>query len=197
MRKKRVELFWFIAILFIVLSLKGLSAFAQEANEATPQSGIPKIVIYQAINFTGLVLILYFALRKKVSAYFLKRHGDLTLQLREAKQLKDEAEAKNKEYLEKIRNLESEASQILAQIRTEGEASKNRIIAEAKVLAEAIQVEAKRAAENEIQKAKTELYDEVLSQSLEGARSLLIKSVVEKDQLRLQKEFVEKIEAVQ
>jgi F-type H+-transporting ATPase subunit b len=197
MTKRRGEFFWFIIILLVVLSLVGVVCLAEEGAEAVQAPGIPKIVFYQAINFFGLLAILYYFLHKKVAAHFVKRHDDLTLQLREAKKLKDDAEVKHQEYLVKIKNLESEADQILTQIKLEGEASKNRIVAEAKALAEAIQIEAKKSAANEVQKAKAELYDEVLAQSLEGARTLLTKSVVDKDQLRLQKEFVEKIEAVQ
>jgi F-type H+-transporting ATPase subunit b len=158
---------------------------------------IPKIVFYQAINFFCLVGLLYYFLRKPVKAHFAKRHNDLTTAIREAKKLKDEAEAKRQEYVLKIKTLESESAKILNQIRTEGESSKLRIIEEAKRISELIQTEAKRAANNEIEKARAELYDEVLEQALAGARTLLTKSVAEKDQLRLQKEFVEKIEAVQ
>ncbi len=158
---------------------------------------IPKVVFYQAINFFCLVGLLYYFLRKPAKAYFAKRHDDLTSAIREAKRLKEEAEAKHQEYVLKIRNLETESTRILNQIRAEGEASKIRMIEEAKRISESIETEAKRAANNEVEKARAELYDEVLEQALAGARALLTKSVAEKDQLRLQKEFVEKIEAVQ
>jgi F-type H+-transporting ATPase subunit b len=158
---------------------------------------IPKVVLYQAINFFCLVGLLYYFLRKPVVAHFAKRHDDLTLAIREAKKLKEEAEAKHQEYVLKIKNLEGESTKILNQIRSEGEASKQRMIEEAKRISDSIQMEAQRTANNEIEKARAELYDEVLEQALAGARTLLTKSVAEKDQLRLQKEFVEKIEAVQ
>jgi F-type H+-transporting ATPase subunit b len=158
---------------------------------------IPKVVLYQAINFLCLVGLLYYFLRKPTKAYFAKRHDDLTSAIREAKRLKDEAEAKHQEYVLKIKNLEAESTKILNQIKAEGEASKTRMIEEARRISETIQTEAKRTANNEVEKARAELYDDVLEQALVGARTLLTKSVAEKDQLRLQKEFVEKIEAVQ
>jgi F-type H+-transporting ATPase subunit b len=158
---------------------------------------IPKVVFYQAINFFCLVGLLYYFLRKPVKAHFTKRHDDLTSALREAKKLKEEAEVKHQEYVLKIRNLENESAKILNQIKAEGEASKLRMIDEGKRISEAIQSEAKRTANNQIEKARAELYEEILEQALTGARTLLTKSVAEKDQLRLQREFVEKIEAVQ
>lgn len=158
---------------------------------------IPRVVFYQVINFAGLVAILYFLLRKTVVAHFAKRHDDLTSAIREAKRVKEEAETKHQEYVLKIKNLEGESAKLLSQIKREGEESKQRMIDEAKRISQTIQEEAKRTASMEIEKARAELYDEVLEQALVGARALLTKSVAEKDQLRLQKEFVEKIEAVQ
>jgi len=161
------------------------------------ENEIPRVVLYQTINFLCLGLLLYFFLRKPVAALFLKRHNDLTAAIREAKKLKEEAEAKYQEYLAKIQTLESDSARVLNQIKAEGEASKQRIIEEATRVSENILKEAQRTATNEVERARAELYDEVLEQALVGARSILTQSVVEKDQLRLQKEFVEKIEAVQ
>jgi F-type H+-transporting ATPase subunit b len=190
--KKRLIFFFTV----LGLSLFCLLALGEE-GEVGHEAGIPRVVFYQALNFFGLGAILYFLLRKKVSGYFAKRHDDLTKALREARVLKEEAERKHQEYVLKIKKLEIDAESILNQIRKEGEATKQRITEEAKRLAATIESEAKKAADNEVEKARAELYDEVLDQALKGARSLLTSSVAEKDQLRLQKEFVAKIEAVQ
>jgi F-type H+-transporting ATPase subunit b len=184
--------FCLLAFIFL-LSLASLGS----EGEALSEHSIPKVVLYQAVNFFGLLLIMYFALRKKVSAYFSRRHDDLTAVLLEAKKQKEEAEQKHQRYSLKIKNLEKEGAKVLDQIRIEGEESKKRIVEEAKRISESIQIEAKRSADNESEKARAELYGEVLEQALSGARALLVKSVVDNDQRRLQKEFVEKIEAVQ
>jgi F-type H+-transporting ATPase subunit b len=184
-------LVWFLAA-FLACSV-GFGASGGEHHS----EGIPKSVVYGAINFAGVLALLYYFTRDKVRSYFSSRHEKLTAAIREAKILKDEADRKHSEYTEKIRNLEREAGNILSQIRREGEETKARMIDEAKKLAETIEAEAKRAAQNEVEKAKAQLYDEVLQQALDGARSVLAKSVAENDQRRLQKEFVEKIEAVQ
>jgi F-type H+-transporting ATPase subunit b len=161
------------------------------------EHGVPKIVIYQALNFFGLLLILYFVIKNKVSSFFVARHKTLTAAITEAQRMRTEAAKLHEEYSVKIQNLEREADNMLNQMKREGKEAKQRLLDEAKKLAEAIEREAKRTAENEVGRAKSELYEDVLQQSLEGARMLLSKTVVDNDQRRLQKEFVEKIEAVQ
>jgi F-type H+-transporting ATPase subunit b len=188
---------WWLGLIALGILICSTLAFGEEGAAESHASGIPRIVFYQALNFFGLIAILFYLMRNKVQAFFLKRHEVLTAALTEARRVREEAEKKHQEYTIKIQNLENESGNLIAQIRKEGEEAKNRLISEAKVLAETIHKEAKRTAENEIEKAKADLYDEVLQQSLEGARRLLETSIVTNDQKRLQREFVEKVEAVQ
>ncbi len=184
-------------VLFMVLTLICSIVLGGEHEGAAHEGGIPQIVFYQAINFFGVVLLLFFIGRKKVSGFFNKRYEALAGAVREAKLLKEAAEKKHEEYTVKIQNLNRESEKILQQIRADGEETRRKIIEEAQRVAAAIQVEAQRAAANEIERAKVHLYEEVLQQALDGAHVLLTKSIAEGDQKRLQKEFVEKIEAVQ
>jgi F-type H+-transporting ATPase subunit b len=199
MMKKVIASKLFKTLLFTIVLAIGFAALAEEggAEHAEHAEGIPRVVVYQFINFFGLMAILYFALKNRVRDFFTKRHDNLTSAIREARRAKEEAETRHQEYVVKIQNLEREASAYLDQIKREAEDSKRRIIEEAKKLAENVRREAARAAENEAEKAKAELHDEVITQALDGARKILSQSVAENDQRRLQKEFVEKIEAVQ
>jgi len=183
--------------IFVVVTILSPCAFAEEGAGSHAEGGVPRIVLYQALNFFGLLIILFFVVKNKVGGFFAKRHETLTLALNEAKKQKQEAEKRHQEYVIKIQNLERDATVFIDQIKKDAEESKKRIIEEAIKLVEVVRQEAKRSAENEIEKAKAQLYDEVLQQSLDGARGLLGESIAENDQRRLQKEFVEKIEAVQ
>ena len=183
----------FFAAIIIITSV----AFAEESGSEAHESGIPRIVFYQALNFFGLIVILFYLTKSKVKDFYFQRHKTLTAALTEAKRIREEAEKKHQEYTIKIQDLEKQADAVIEKIRLEGEQAKNRMIAEAKTLAQAIDLEAKRTASNEIEKAKAELYDEVLQQALDGARGILEKSIAANDQKRLQREFVDKIEAVQ
>jgi F-type H+-transporting ATPase subunit b len=179
----------------VVATFVSTFAFAEEAE--VHSGGIPRIVFYQALNFFGLIAILIYLVRSKVSAFFFERHKTLTAALTEAKKIREDAEKKHQEYTIKIQNLENQSDSLIDQIRREGEEAKSRMIEEAKSLAAAIEVESKRSAQNEIDRAKSEIYDDVLQQALTGAHTLLEKSIAANDQQRLQREFVEKIEAVQ
>lgn len=183
-----------ILLLFVLF---GTWAWAQEPGGGHESGGIPTTVYYQALNFFALLAVLFFFLKKRIGTHFEKRHEVLTTALTESRRAKEEAEKKHQEYSVRLRDLEKEASQTLENIRREGEEVKRRLVEEARRLAENIELDAKRTAENEVAKARTHLYEETVTQVLEGARALLKKTVVETDQRRLNKEFVEKIEAVQ
>ena len=191
---KRKEFLSFLV--FVAVSLFAIGAFAEEAT-GVAETGVPRMVYYQAFNFFALIAILVYFLKSKVGPFFKKRHDDVVEALKEANRIKTEAENKHQEYVIKIQELQREQDSVLEQMRRDGEDSRKRIMEEAKRISENIKLEARRAAETEMEKARAELYDEVLQQALEGARTLLVKSVAENDQRRLQKEFVEKIEVVQ
>ncbi|MDZ4677307.1 MAG: ATP synthase F0 subunit B [Oligoflexia bacterium] len=188
----------FLLTLLTAMIVVSLAAFAESGSHASGANhGVPKIVYYQALNFFGLLIILYFVVKNKVSGYFSARHKTLTAAITEAQRMRTEAAKMHEEYSVKIQNLEREAGQMLEQMKLEGKEAKQRLLDEAKKLVENIEREAKRTAQNELDRAKAELYDDVLQQALDGARTLLTNTVVDNDQRRLQKEFVEKIEAVQ
>ena len=187
-----------VILVLVGVALAAFVAFAGEGEVgAAHEGGIPKIVSIQALNFFLLVILLVAFLKGKVATYFTQRHSHLSMAVEAAKRVKAEAEQRHREYTVKLERLESEGQAMLEQMRKEGEAIRQRIIEEAKKQAANIEREAKLTANNEIERAKNHIYDELLSMTIDGARGVLGQSVAEKDQLRLQKEFVAKIEAVQ
>jgi F-type H+-transporting ATPase subunit b len=193
----RPVVLWSIAAVLVCAVAQAEESGHAVAEGVHHEVGVPKVVYYQALNLGILVIGLVYLLRKKAQGFFKKRHSDLTVAIQEARRAKDEAEKRHQEYSLKIRNLEKESSSYFEQMRQEGEAAKARMIEEAKRIAETIRAEAKRTVENEINKAKLELREEALRLSLDSARVLLTSKVEEPDRQRLQREFVEKIEAVQ
>ena len=161
--------------LFNILLMIAICAFAcwafGEEGAAEAETGIPRIVYYQAINVFLLVAILVYFLKPKVGAFFNGRRETVLAALKEANRIKTEAENKHQEYVIKIQELQKEQDSVLEQIRRDGEETRKRIMEEAKRLSENIKNEAARAAETEVEKARSELYDEVLQQAhdLHGA----------------------------
>lgn len=183
-------------IIFFMLALIPFLALASDSHHGA-EEGVPRVVLYQFINFFALVGLIFYFTRSKMSQFFRLRSENLMASLKEAKRLKQEAETRLQEYTEKLDQLQRENAQTLQRIKEEGLATRKRMEEEAERSARAMEEEVRKTAMSEIEKAKTTLYEEVLQGSLDGARALLSKSVVENDQRRLQKEFVDKIEVVQ
>lgn len=152
--------------------------------------------VYQAINVSILAGILFWFLKPKVIEMFKSRSIDLQKAVTESKRLKEEAEVQKEEIQNRLRKLSATANETLARVQAEANALKARMKEETAKAINDIQREAKLAAEREILKAQGTLYEEALESSLSQARKLLTEGVVATDQKRLQKEFVEKIEAV-
>jgi F-type H+-transporting ATPase subunit b len=186
--KKNILLYFFLLLISAV-------AFAEESHGAH-EGGIPKVVYYQALNFFTLIAILAYILKSKVSSFFTKRYDTLKAAIQESRRLKDEAEKRHQEYSVKLQKLENEMSHSLEKIQSEGEIIKKKIIQEAQKAAIIIESETKKTIDVELERAKKLLFEEALNQSLSNARDLMSKNVGATDQQRLQKEFVDKVEAM-
>lgn len=175
-------------------------AFAQEHGEAHggghEAAGLPTAVYYQAINFVLYAGLLFFFLRKPVKNYFSNRQADFKQALIKAEAARKEAETKKKEIQERLARLQNSSQDSIAQARAEAEALKAKILQDAAELSQKLREDARRTAELEIERAKHELREELLNQSVALAQKMLADKMVEQDQKRLQTEFVDKIQVV-
>lgn len=177
-----------------------LPAFAIAAGsghgEAHAAGGVPMAVVFQAINFLIYVGVLYFLLRKPVLSFFTGREQAFKQALVKAESAKREAEAKKREIQDRLNRLETTADESVAQAKAEAAALKARILKEASELSQKLRDEAHSATEFEVARAKHELREELLVQSVAAAREMLADQMAEPDQKRLQTEFVDKIQVV-
>jgi len=157
---------------------------------------IPREVFWQFVNFSIFVGLLFFLLRKKVVAHFKDRESTFRQALIKAEHARKEAETQKNIIKEKLDKLESGAKLDLERATREAEELKAKILSEAQEIIANLKKEAERTAESEIQKAKLELREELLSGAIAQAKQILNEKVKEPDQKRLQKEFVEKIQVV-
>lgn len=167
---------------------------AASADAHGAHDGIPSVVWYQAINFLIYIGLLFYFLRKPVKNYFASRQAAFNAALVKAQAAKAEAEAQKKEIQDRLNRLQAESDKAIAQAKAEAEQMRARIVKDAEELANNLRAEAQRSASFEIQRAKNELREELLSQSLALSQKILQEKVGEADQKRLQTEFVEKIE---
>ena len=151
-------------------------------------------MIWKVVNFVVFVVIFYLIWTKVVSKMLAGR-GALILRtpLKRRRTMKENAEAKEKEYNEKLSLLDSKIKDIHADLKKDGEAEKVRILEEAELAATRIKEQARQLVDLEMDRAKAELRKEVSLLSVEMARETLKKELTSEDQERLVKESLEKI----
>lgn len=172
------------------------SGAAHAASGGHGDGGIPAAVYWQALNFVLFAALLWFLLRKKVPAYFKERAANFNMALAKAEKARLEAEAQKREIEQRLKTLQASADQSVAQAKAEAEELRKKILREAEELSVRMKEDARRTAEIELQRAKTELREEVLAQAVTAAKQILSEKIAETDQKRLQSEFVEKIQVV-
>ena len=180
----------------LLIALMPVIAIAQEHEaEGHHESGLPMVVYLQAINFILYAGLLVYFLRKPVRDYFTGRREAFNAALTKAAAAKAEAEARKKEVETKIRDLQANAASDLARAKTDAAALEARILKEADEISAHLKTEANRTATFEIERAKGEIREDLLNQSVAFSTKLLKEKMAEGDQKRLQTEFVDKIGA--
>lgn len=149
---------------------------------------------YRLFNFLLLAAILAWAAKKAdLKGLLAARRDQIAKALREAEEARDEAERKLAEYSEKLEKATREIDDIYTAIRVDGEAEKNRIIAEAQETAERIREQAKINARQEVETARAELRAETARLSVQLAESTLKRSVSRADQDKFVDEYLSKV----
>ena len=183
----------FFAMLIFFMPVFVLAEEAAGEHEIT----IPyKTIFFQALNFGLFLLIIFVVARKAVARYFLDREEKFKQALLRAEAARINAEQQKRDIEQRLNLLEQSATENIEQARAEAKELKNKILHEAQDLSKNLRDEANRTAQVEIERAKGELREELLSQAMTMAKKVLNEKMVDQDQKRLQNEFVEKIQVV-
>jgi F-type H+-transporting ATPase subunit b len=198
---------------FFCLTLSSFSAVAEEAaheaasgaeaahgaghaETAGHAAGIPMSVTYQVINFVIYIALLVYFLRNPIRNFFKNREQLYKQALVKGESARRDAEKKKRDIQQQLRALEASSDDSLDNARAEATALKLQIQQEGEELSARLREEAERSTTIEIARAKTQLREEMLTQSVALARKLLEDKIAEPDQKRLQSEFVGKIDEV-
>ncbi len=182
------------SILLAVLLVALLSGVACASGGGHTDSGVLlKDFLYRILNFGIVVAILVYFLRKPLTKGLAGRREDIEKALAEAKQAKEDAEAKFAEYDRKLAEATEEIAGISEAIRREGELEQQKIIANAKQMAAKIEQDAEKAAELEVAKARTELQREAVQLAVNLAEKTLKKNFTKDDDARLIDEYMQKV----
>ncbi len=195
MKKIKGWTFFRAAIFFLPLfmALIGFDAWASEDGGHGGESWLSSSFIFKVANFVILIAVLYWLLAKQAKAFFTNRKESIKQALEEAKNNKEEAERRYKEFSGKLAGLEEKAKEIAKDLREEGEKEKENIINEAREVAKKILEQAEITASHEIKKAIQELREEATNLIVSLAEETIKKEISGEDQEQLIKDYVDKL----
>ncbi len=179
------------AVVFMLI-LPLLPSMAFGSTEEGGHQGIDKMrLLWSAINFVVLALVIAVIWVKVINKLLDKRSGDIKKAIDDAAAAKEAAEKKAADYKTQLDNLDSRIAEVIETLKREGEAEKERLIKEAGAAAQKFASQAKLAAEQEVKNAKKEMKKEALIMAIKMAEEILKKEVRSEDQKRLVKGCIE------
>jgi F-type H+-transporting ATPase subunit b len=188
---------WFALFVLLLFFLGPLVAAwaAGGGHETGDRSADLWDLLWRIVNFTLLVIILTWALKRAgVKKFFTARTEEIRLKLEELKRQKEASEKKYQELERSLREFEQKKRDILEQYAEEGQAEKERIMAEAKDRADQIIEQAEVTIQQEMASAGDRLKREVVNLASQRALELIEERMTDKDQDRLVNEFIERLE---
>ncbi len=194
MKPKRVVLGLHMTL--FALTLLTLPEFAlSEGYSAEVEVPWSKVTA-QVVNLTIFLTLVAFLTRKQIAGYFRSRYESYHDLVNRAEQSRQEAEKVRTEIHQRLERLEASAQESIETARKEAKELSQKIEQEAQDLTAKLRAEAEKSAFFELERAKSELREELLELSLQAAQQVLSQSINGTEQKRLQDEFVNKIQAV-
>lgn len=193
--KRRYALILGVNALYIFLFFGWSLASGGGGHGEAQENGQLLDLIYRVINFGLLVVILFVVLRKvHIGRFFSARRDEIKKKLDDLSREKEAAESRYRDLEESLREFETKKAKIIQQLRSEGLAEKEKIIAEAEEKARQILDKADLTIEREILAAKDRLREEVMNLAARKAREIITKEIKDSDQDQLVNDFIERVE---
>lgn len=139
-----------------------LAAEGEEHVSALLDPHGPGLVVWTAITFAIVLMVLYKFTWDPMMEALDKREANIAGKVADAERVHQEAEAVRKKYEDQLESVRQEAQQII----DEGEADKKRIIQEAHDKASKEARDVRERAEREIQLAKNKALDELKADAI-------------------------------
>ncbi|SPD74867.1 ATP synthase subunit b [uncultured Desulfobacterium sp.] len=189
-----------VAVLLLVWGMAFASGGGEAAGGHGGGHGSNQMVdlMYRVINFALLVIILFIVVKKtSVKDFFANRREEIKKNFDELNEKKVLAERHYQELEKKLKDFESSRNEILAQYRAEGNAERDRIIAEAEQRSKQIIEQAELTIKREIQSSGERMKREILDSAARQAQEILAREMKDTDQDHLVDEFIKSIEKVE
>jgi F-type H+-transporting ATPase subunit b len=180
-----------VVLVFIIL----VAASAAYASGSGEEAGHHALVDYawRMLNFVILAFLLYKLTWKKMKEFFVGRRDGIKASLEEAVRAKQEAEAKFKEYSERLEKASGEIDGISEMIKAQGAVEKEKIIESAKNSAEKMKEDSRARIEQELKKASNQLRLEASRLAVQMAEEMLSKTIKKDDHEKMVKETLNRM----
>jgi len=182
-----------VLVLLLIMAAPVLALASGGSEHAVDSGVIIKDFIWRCVNFAVMVGLLGYFVSKPIRNALQNRRAEIEKTLADAAAARDAAEAKAREYQEKLAKASAEIEAIYASIRREGELERDKILASAREMAAKVELEADAKAASAVARARSELRAEAACLAVELAEELLARSVTEADQKRLIDEYMQKV----
>lgn len=161
-------------------------AHAEHGEHGWDTSGL----IASFFNFAILVGVFVYLFRQKLTDFLKQRKASVEQALSEAARLKSEAEAKHKEYTERLAQLDQELATIKREMVAAGVKERDRIVAEAEHKAARMRREAEFIIEQYVKQLRSDLSREAAEGAVQAAEALLLTSTTSHDQQRIAQDYL-------
>jgi len=176
----------------VILTLAG-TGFAAENSEGAHHAAQLKDFGWRLLNFAILAGIIGWAIAKaQIKKALADRRTQIETSLREARETREAAEAKLRDYSSKLDRASQELAAMRAAIIQEAEQEKQRIIAHALDAAEKIALQAALSAEQETLKARMALKAYAAKLAVELAAAKLSGAIRKEDHNRYVNDYLDK-----
>lgn len=143
------------------------------------------------VNFTLLVIVLVRMGRQPLLTFLQARRDAIQTSLTEAARIKAEAEAKHRQYSERLNQLDRELASLRAEMIKAGEEERDRIVAEAEAKAARLRHDAEFIINQKLKQLRIDLTKEAVEAAISAAEALIQKQATPADQQRLAQEYLE------
>lgn len=152
--------------------------------------------VARVVNLFLFVLLMYFLLRKHISAAFRARQEGIRRDLMRAQEERDAALAKLEEVEGRLANLDAEVAAIRAQTEREAREESARIARSTEEDIRKLREQSRREIESAGKTARAELRAYAAEQSVRLAEDIIRREMRPEDDARLVKEYVEELGGV-
>ena len=142
------------------------------------------------VNFLLLLAILYYLGRRPMGEYLKSRRFAVEQGLEEAKRMKSEAEAKHRQFSDRLAQLDDEMAAMRKEMAKAGELERDRIVAEAEAKASRIRKDTEFLIEQQLKQLRIDLTREAVEAAIGAASAALMKTTTDADQERVGRDYL-------